>query len=473
MSFIHKLLENLPEVRKPEQKYLEFNKKLKWTLIILIAYFVLGVIPLYGLGENALQQFDFLSIILGAQFGSLVSLGIGPIVTASIVLQLLNGSGILKLDTTTHEGRVFFQGLQKLLSIFFIVFEAIIYVFMGGLSPAIGFSPWLLVFQIFIGGLLILYMDEVTTKWGFGSGVSLFIAAGVASQIFISAFSPLTTTGDIAFGSGQAPIGRVFVFFISLFRGLPSEAFLALFAIIATAVIFIISVYAQAMRVDIPLSFGKVRGYGIRWPLRFIYTSNIPVILVAALLANVQLWATLFQGWVGGKTAGFMYFLSYYVFGQFIGNTPEGHGLAALTFPPNLIQNIITGVFNISNLTQALTYMLFFILGSVVFSYFWMQTAGMDAGTQAKQIMSSGLQIPGFRRDERVLERILSRYIIPLTIMGGAAVGLLAASADLLGALSRGTGILLAVMIIYKLYEDIAQQHMMDMHPALRKMMGK
>ncbi|MEK6835917.1 MAG: preprotein translocase subunit SecY, partial [Nanoarchaeota archaeon] len=448
MSLVHKILENLPEVKKPEQKYLEFNKKLKWTLIILVAYFIMGVIPLYGLGENALQQFDFLSIILGAQFGSLVSLGIGPIVTASIVLQLLNGSGILKLDTTTHEGRVFFQGLQKLLSIFFIIFEAIIYVFMGGLSPAVGFSPWVLVFQVFLGGLMILYMDEVTTKWGFGSGVSLFIAAGVASQIFISAFSPLTSTGDIAFGSGQAPVGKVFVFFISLFRGLPSEAFLALFAIIATVVVFILSVYAQAMKVEIPLSFGKIRGYGIRWPLRFIYTSNIPVILVAALLANLQLWATLLERW------------GYPLLGRFAGQTPVS-GLVLWLFPPNLFQNIFTGALSGLDISRSITYALFMIIGAVIFSIFWVQTSGMDAGTQAKQIMSSGLQIPGFRRDERVLERILARYITPLTVMGAATVGLLAALADLMGALSRGTGILLTVMIIYKLYEDIAQQHMM------------
>jgi len=110
--------------------------------------------------------------------------------------------------------------------------------------------------------------------------------------------------------------------------------------------------------------------------------------------------------------------------------------------------------------------------GSIVFSIFWVQTAGMDAKTVAKQMMSSGLQIPGFRRDERVLERLLDRYIWPLTVMGGLAVGVLAATADLTGALSRGTGILLTVMIVYKLYEEIAQQHMMDMNPLMRKFMG-
>ena len=96
------ILLNLPEVKAPLQKKLSFKEKLKWTLLMLFAFFILSSIPLYGLGENALAQFQFLSVILGASFGSVMSLGIGPIVTASIVLQLLTGSGILKLDMTSH-----------------------------------------------------------------------------------------------------------------------------------------------------------------------------------------------------------------------------------------------------------------------------------------------------------------------------------------------------------------------------------
>jgi len=460
MSLFRNIIANLPEVKGPLQKRLPFKQKLKWTLIVLLSYFILGIIPLYGLGENALKQFDYLAIILGAQFGSMISLGIGPIVTASIVLQLLKGSGLLKLDTTTSEGRIFFQGIQKLLAIFFIVFEAIIYVFMGGLSPLQGISPWLLVFQLFLGGMLILYMDEVINKWGFGSGVSLFIAAGVSAEVFVRAFSPLTTTGMFAFGTGQAPIGKVFVFVISLIQGRPTEAILALSAILATVVVFIMSVYAQAMKVEIPLSFGRVRGYGIRWPLRFIYTSNIPVILVAALMANVQLWARLLEKW------------GHPILGTFTGQVPTT-GLVSWLYSPNIVSNLLTGSFVWADLSHSLVYVLFMVVGAVIFSIFWVQTAGMDARSQAKQILSSGLQIPGFRRDERVLETILKRYITPLTIMGGMTVGLLAAVADLTGALSRGTGILLAVMIIYHLYEEIAQQHMMDMYPGLRKMMGK
>jgi preprotein translocase subunit SecY len=135
------------------------------------------------------------------------------------------------------------------------------------------------------------------------------------------------------------------------------------------------------------------------------------------------------------------------------------------------VSALIQGNFEFSLLAKAMVYVTFMMVGAVIFSIFWVQTAGMDARSQAKQIMASGLQIPGFRKDERILERLLNRYIWPLTIMGAIAVGFLAASADLTGALSNGTGILLSVMIVYKLYEEIAKQHMMDMHPMMRKFM--
>ncbi len=464
MSFWNSLLSNLPEVAGPQQRKLSFKEKLKWTGITLVLFFVLGLIPLFGLGQNALSRFQYLSIILGAKFGSIISLGIGPIVTASIVLQLLNGSGIINMDLTSHEGKKKFQGVQKLLAIFFIIFEAGIYVYMGGLAPAIGAASYgtlqlILIFQLILGGMLIMFMDEVISKWGFGSGLSLFIAAGVSETIFVRLLSPFTNSGILGwpFGS-EAPVGKIFELFYSLSTGDPTTAGLALAVILATALVFAVAVYAQSMKIEIPLSFGRIRGHGIRWPLNFLYTSNIPVILIAALIANVQLWARLLQNW------------GYPLLGTFVGQSPAS-GFVYWIYAPNIINKFFTGTLVFGDMMHALSYMLFMVGGAVVFSIFWVQTSGMDARSQAKQIMSSGLQIPGFRKDQRVLERLLDRYIWPLTVMGGIAVGVLASVADLSNALGTGTGILLAVMIIYKLYEEIAKQHMMDMHPMMRKMM--
>ncbi|MCH8003465.1 MAG: preprotein translocase subunit SecY [Nanoarchaeota archaeon] len=469
MSIWNTILNNLPEVEGPSQKFLSFKEKLKWTLVVLIIFFVLGVMPLFGLGVNQLERFEFFSVILGAEFGSLISLGIGPIVTASIVLQLLNGSGILKLDLTKPEGKKTFQGLQKLMAIFFIIFEAIIFVLMGGLSPETAFigTPvyaqlqLILIFQIFLGGIMILFMDEVVSKWGFGSGIGLFIAAGVSKSIFVQAFNWLPGPSGIAGLTYSA--GAVPALFQSLAAGDPITAGIMIATLLFTAIIFVMVVYAQAMKVEIPLSFGMVRGHGVRWPLSFFYTSVIPVILVSALIANFQLLGSFLDN------------RGIPILGTFNSLGQPSSGFIYWVQPINLVRLILqqqTLFVGIEPYLQAFFYVLFLMIGAMIFSMFWVQTAGMDARSQAKQIMSSGLQIPGFRRDERVLERLLSRYIWPLTVMGGLSVGFLAGFADITGTLSSGTGILLAVMIVYKLYEEISRQHMMDMNPMMRRFMG-
>jgi len=460
MSIYQSIVSNLPEVSKPLQKKLSFKERLKWTLIILLLFFGMGMIPIFGLGANALAQFEFLSIILGAEFGSILSLGIGPIVTASILLQLLNGSGVIKFDLTTHDGKKMFQGTQKLLAIFFVVFEAVVYVLTGGLGPGPGMSPLIIIFQLILGGILILFMDEVVSKWGFGSGISLFIAAGVSKSVVVRLISPIATSGKLYFLSGEAPVGSLLAIVHFLQLGSLQEVMANILAILSTVAIFVIAIYAQSMKVEIPLSFGMVRGHGIRWPLAFIYTSNIPVILVAALLANIQLFARLLQN--AGKP----------ILGTFAGSVADT-GLVAWLYPPNILSLSVRGNLQPIDIAHGISYMLFMIAGAVLFSIFWVKTSGMDAKSQAQQMIKTGLQIPGFRRDERVLESILNRYITPLTVMGAITVGFLSAAADISGALTSGTGLLLTVMIIYKLYEDIAKQHAMDMNPLLKKFMGE
>jgi len=237
----------IPEIRKPDEKKLGFNVKLKWTLIILVSFFVLGNITLYGLSTNFLERFEFLSTVLAADFGSIISLGIGPIVMASIILQLLTGSGIINIDTTTQEGKRFFQGIQKLMVFFFILFESLVYVLMKGLTamPELGaIGPTILIVQLILGGLLIFYMDEVCHKWGFGSGVSLFIAAGVSRRLITTAFQFINKSPSGAIENcllnfkGTACSGKVFVFIQSIINRAPIEATSALAAIIVTVLIF-------------------------------------------------------------------------------------------------------------------------------------------------------------------------------------------------------------------------------------------
>lgn len=456
------ILYNLPEVKAPSEKKLGFNVKLKWTLIILGFFFVLANIPLFGLAQNSLDRFEYLAIILGTDFGSIISLGIGPIVMSSIILQLLVGSGILNIDTKTPEGKKNFQGLQKLGVLFFIVFEAMVYVLMGGLQALPGYTG-IVIFQLMLGGLVIMFMDEVTSKWGFGSGVSIFIVAGVAWRLFTGLFQFIGASGQNCLSdfSNTPCAGSVLIIIQSVINGAPKEMILALSAIIVTALIFLAVVWCQSLKVEIPLSYEKVRGYGMKWPLSFFYASNIPVILTAALVANLQLFGSLLETWLGKPT----------ILGGF-SNGQATSGFSYWIGHSNIVEAIIRGSLQSSQIFQAITHLIFYVALSAVFAVFWVKTSGMDESSQAKNILASGLQIPGFRKDPRVLEAILKRYILPLTVMGGIAIGTLAAITDSLGALTSGTAILLSITIIYQLYQNIAQQHALDMHPAMKKLMG-
>ncbi|MEM4182122.1 MAG: preprotein translocase subunit SecY [Candidatus Pacearchaeota archaeon] len=442
------ILKNLPEVKNPPKK-LDFNTKLKWTLIVLISFFVLANIPLYGLADVALSRFEYLAILLGTEFGSIISLGIGPIVMASIILQLLVGVQIIKIDTKTEEGKKFYQGLNKLFVFFFIIFEAVIYVLMRGLEAKPGLEG-ILILQLCIGGLIIVFMDEITQKWGFGSGVSLFIAAGIGWRLFARLFQFIDISGAIK------PVGEVLVFVFGIVNGDRGGVILSFSTILITAVLFVIIVWAQSLKVEIPLAFDRLRGYGIKWPLPLFYAGVIPVILVSALIGNIQLFGSLLENYLGRPT----------ILGGFSQGVPYS-GLAFWIHSTPVLELFLKDSLTWRYALQGLFHLIFYVVFSVIFSYFWVMTANLDAESQAKNILNSGLSIPGFRRDERVLETILKRYVGPLTILGGAAIGFLAALADLTGALVGGTSILLVVMIIYQFYQNIAQQHALDMNPAL------
>lgn len=449
------LLKNLPEVKGPTEKKVSFNVKVKWTLIITVGYFILANIPIFGISSGSLSRFEYLAILLGTSFGSIITLGIGPIVMASIILQLLNGAQILNIDTNTDEGKKFFQGMQKLLVFAFVLFESLVYVLMKGVAAEPGFTG-LVIFQMCIGGLLIVFMDEVIQKWGFGSGVSLFIAAGIGWRLFAQLFQFIGPQG------GFAASGKILAAVSSIIIGDGVGVVNALLPIIVTGILFLAVVFAQSLKVEIPLAFDRIRGHSVKWPLQFFYTGVIPVIFVSALSANIQLFASLIQNWVGHAT-----FL-----GGFGSNGAVVSGFSFWIHRVPILTTLITGSFRWIYLIQAVCHISFYVILSIVFSFFWVETSGMSAKGQAHQIVESGMNMPGFRKDERVLESVLKRYVSALTVMGGAAIGLLASLANLLGALVGGTAILLAIMILYQLYENIAQEHAIDMNPALRGFFG-
>jgi preprotein translocase subunit SecY len=461
MSKIVQAASMLPSIREPEKEQ-SLKEMLTWTGIVLVVYFVLGSIDLYGANaaavEQALQQLQTFQTLLGAQIGSIITLGIGPIVTASIILQMMVGSDLLPWNTNTQEGKQKFQAAQKLFAYSLTVIQAAGYVLSGtfgsGLTPL---TMGLLIGQITMGGWIIILLDDLVQKWGFGSGVGLFIAAGVSKAVYITVVSPLTSAGELYWQVDGNPVGRIFQFATTL-------EFTSLVPIFSTILVFAAVVYMQSMKVEIPLTFGNVRGFGQKWPLKFLYTSNMPVILIAALVSNVQIVGTTLAGSNGCS-----------ILGCFSQGSAQSGLVAWLTAPQQFITNLLTSglaAVTATDIFHVFFYLSVYTFGSIMFSIFWMKTSGQDADSVADQIQNTGMKVPGFRKDKRVIKKVLNRYIPGLTVMSGAAVGLLAGLANMTQAAGGGTGILLTVMILYRLYEQLAQKHMEELHPAMKDFMG-
>jgi len=453
----------LPKVAEPKRT-LTFQEKLTWTGLILIAYFILAEVPLWGISPNAVDYFESLRAVLAGRFDSIITLGIGPIVMGSIVLQLLMGAGVLKFDTSTNEGRKTYQSAQKLMVLLFTILEGGLLIVSGQVppNPAMGsiVVPALMI-QIMLGGFLIVLMDEVVSKWGFGSGVSLFIAAGVSQQIFVGSLNWIPAhageaiPGAIPYAISAISQGTPFI--DVLVRGTNAGDLLAMFS---TVIVLVVSIYAAAMKIEIPIAYGGFKGISRKYPLPFMYASNMPVIFTAALMANLQIWVGLLEKSSIVSTHTAQTFLFYVL---------PHHDFADKV----ILQLAKGGVIGASDIGAAFVYTIIMIIGSIIFSILWVEMSNMNAESLAGKLSASGLQIPGFRSDTRVMQKILERYIPSMTILGGAFVGLLAALATLTGAFGGGTGVLLTAGIVYKLYEDVAGSQLMDAHPLMKKLMGE
>ena len=130
------IIERWPAVTRPEG-HVNFRTKIMWTLLCLVLYFILTNVMIFGLSAGAVDLFEQYRFIMAGASGSIMHLGIGPIVTASIILQLFVGAKIIKLDLTKKEDKAIYQGTQKILVIVMIVVEAVPQIF-GYLRPSEG-----------------------------------------------------------------------------------------------------------------------------------------------------------------------------------------------------------------------------------------------------------------------------------------------------------------------------------------------
>ena len=459
-----------PEVKSPERK-VGFNEKLFWTGLALALYLVMTEVPLYGLSITAEQgdPFLYLRVIFASHRGSLMELGIGPIVTAGLILQLLAGSGMIGCDMSNPDDRMLFTTASKIFSLILIGVQAFAYI-IGGVYGALPAQASVLVFtQLMMAGLILMLLDEMLQKgWGFGSGISLFILGGVAQTVMWDTFAATPTwlhqdgkswgaiVALIQTALGGQSLGSVFT------RGAQLPSILGL---ITTITVFLVVIYIEGVRVELPISYAGYRGYRGRYPIKLLYVSNLPVIFASALFANIYFISQLvWSSYNRANTNVWLNLLGQYQTGEG-GPIPIG-GLVYYVISPRSLGDLQ------ADPIRALAYTGILVSFSIIFSLTWLEVGGLGPSTVAKQLVDSGMQIPGFRRSEKPIEQVLKRYIPTVTILGGAIVGLIASVADFFGVFGTGMGVLLSVGILYQYYQILVQERVSEMYPALRRFFG-
>jgi preprotein translocase subunit SecY len=453
IEILAKIGQIIPSAPRPIKR-VPIGKRLVFTVLVAIAYIILASTKLYGIqtaGHGALSP--VISIILAMQSGTFAQLGIGPIVTAGLILQILVGAKILNIDLNDPEGRQKFTLASKGLGIILAIIEATGFVVSGvyWYTPQV-VSAWIKIavtLQLIWGGILIIMLDEAVQKgWGMGSGISLFILIGVAWRFFSELLTPYSVeSGGEIYGlipyiivmarNGALDFWHVFITRLAI--GYPTIVGLA-----TSIILIIILSYLNAARINIPIVISRYGGIKTKVPLQLLYVTNIPVLLTGILISNIILFLNLLQNRIGVEVANKI--LSY------------------LT-PPTMYHFIYSP-------WTSITYVIIFLVLCILFGLLWVEIAGLNPEAQAENLINAGLDIPGMRRNPKILASYLTRYIYPLTVFSSIVVAVISLVGDVFGSYGTGMGILLAVGILFNYYQMLLYERTIEMYPMLKRLVG-
>lgn len=459
LDLVRPFVPYLPEVIGPQRK-IAFNQRVLWTVVVLLMFLVMSEIPLYGIvSSNTSDPLMWLRMMLASNRGTLMELGITPIVSSGMVFQLLMGTGIVEINPEDRSDRELLQAAQKLLAVILSFGQATVYVLTGmyGVPSSLGTGVCLLlVVQLVFAALIVILLDELLQKgYGLGSGTSLFVATNTCEQVLWKSFSPNTISGSRGYEFEGAVVALVHLLATrrdkkhALVEAFTRQTQPNMSQVVVTLGLFFVVLYAQALKIDLPVQSTKARGSVGSFPIRLFYTSNMPIMLQGALASNIflisQMVFTRFPDSIFTKLLG-VWEASKLGTGQLVAVS----GVAYYIQMPESWHELIRDPF------KAFTYVAFVLGGCALFSKTWVEISGTGPREVARQFRDQGLTIQGSR--DTSVYRELKRIIPTAAMLGGAAIGFLTVSSDLLGTLGSGSGILLAVTTIYGYTETAAKE---------------
>ncbi|KAJ7925353.1 SecY subunit domain-containing protein [Mycena leptocephala] len=458
LNLVWPFLPILPEVSSPDRK-VPFTQKILWTALTLLIYLVGSQVPLYGImSSDPSVPLYWMNVIPVSNRGTLMELGITPIITSGMIMRLLSGTGLIDVDFGDKVDKALFTGAHKLFALILSLGQGTVHVLTGlyGQPSDLGAGVCLLlIIQLVSATMIVILLDELLENgYGLGSGICLFIATNICESIVWKAFSPITVNT----GRGPEFEGAIVALFHLLFtwndkgRAL-REAFWRdhlpnVMNLIATAVIFGVVIYLQGFRIEIPVKSIQFRGHRGSYRIMLFYACNMPIINIpiipefvltpnlliisqrlssryptSFLIRLVGVWEPMEDSMQLAATSGMAYYMS----------------------PPHTMKEAI--VYPI----HTAVYILFTLSACVLCSKIWIHISHSGPWEIARDLNNQQLVMAGHREGSMYKE--LKRVTPTAVALGGAILGLLSVAADLMGAIGSGIGIFMAVTTIYSYWE--------------------
>jgi preprotein translocase subunit SecY len=467
MSFLAKLGNMIPSPSKPARRP-DLKYRITFTVAAVAIFFAMASVSAYPVQAGGPQLPALLQVVFAATTGTLAQLGIGPIVTSGLIMQILVGGKLIELDLTDPEDRKLFTQAEKGLAIIIALVEATGFALSYRQNVFVTAS---IALQFFIGALILMILDEAIQKgYGIGSGVSLFILAGVSRTIVWDMLSPATVNVYMLDGSTRAyrygvipyliegiigrniDTGRLIYGYVPGYLAGGETALLpSLVGMLSTFVLLLVIVYLQGMKINIPVTIQRAPGIRGRVPLNFLYVSNIPVLLVGIVFSNIMLFRNMVEAylpqyqWLRDGLNSMLIYLS------------SPRGLLGVVYDP----------------VRAVSYAVILMGLSVLFGLMWVEVGGLSPAAQAENLIKSGISIPGMRSNPKALEIVLSKYVYPLAVLSSLVVASLSLVADIFSVFGGGIGLLLAAGILQQIYTALTYEQALEMYPVLRRLVGE
>ncbi|MAZ56738.1 preprotein translocase subunit SecY [bacterium] len=415
-KFIHKL-----KVIFTDQA---IRKRILFVLGALVVFRALATIPIPGIDHVVLEQFfennqflGLMNIFSGGGLAnlSIVMLGVGPFITASIIMQLMTvmSPKLKSLHTEEGEtGRAKFTQYSRQLTLPLAIVQGFGFLSLlqsqGVISGLTQTEFMLNVLLIVAGSILLMWIGELVTEYGIGNGVSIIIFAGIVASL------PTTFT-QLMFGFSMTQL--------PIYLG---------FTLLALAVIYAVVVMTEAERA-VPITYSKQSRGGQTYggtqsylPLRLNQAGVIPIIFALSML----------------------------LFPQMVVNMLSSFNLASL----DGMTTALNSFFN----NQILYAIAYFAL-VFVFTFFYTAVT-FDPDSMSKNLQRSGAFIPGIRPGGQT-SLYLGNIITRLTFVGAIFLGLVAVLPLLMQVATGitalaigGTALLIAVNVVLDLVRRLDAQ---------------